>query len=97
MAEEGLEFVRDVLDNFRIHDHSQMTEPYFPFTEESVRAILDMVERNEELKPRSIMHAFGTVLQQAEPLLESREIESITARFAKRALDDYVPAPEFEG
>lgn len=96
MAEEGLVFVRDILERFRPPEYVGITDPYFPFTEESVRAIIGIVERNEELKPRSIVSALSWVLQEAEPLLERGKQDSISATFAADALSDYVPVPDGE-
>ena len=96
LAEEGLGFVKDVLEHFRIPEYPVVTDPYFPFTEESCRVILGTIERHEELKPRSIMLAFSAVLQEAEPLLEVGEIETVSPQFAEHALKDYVPAPNLE-
>ncbi len=93
---EGLIFVRDVLERFRSSDYGAIQNPYFPFTEDSSRTVLEIIERHEELKPRSIMLAFGAVLQEAEPLIESGRIDSISTQFAARVLDDYVPTEPLE-
>ena len=91
LAEEGLTFVRDILGQFRMPEYQEITDTYFPFTEESCKAILEVIERNEELKPRSIMHAFGAVLQEAEPLIERKEFLTVSSQFAKHALRNYAP------
>ena len=96
LADEGLGFVKDILEHFRIPEYPKVTDAYFPFTEDSCRAILGVIERSEELKPRSIMLAFGAVLQEAEPLIERQEFETISPRFAEHALKEYVPTPDIE-
>ena len=96
LADEALGFVKDILEHFRIPEYPVVTDPYFPFTKDSCRAILDVIGRHEDLKPRSIMLAFGAVLQDAEPLIERQEFETISPRFAEHALKDYVPTSDVE-
>jgi hypothetical protein len=86
---DGMRFVQDVLANFRTLE-SYGCSPYFPFSEEACIAILEEVEESEDLKPRAIMHAFGAVLQEAEPLMERHEIPEISATFARKVLKEYV-------
>ncbi len=97
ISDEGLVFVKDVLARFRTPEYPQTTDPYFPFTEASCRTILDIIQQHEELKPRSIMSAFKAVLEEAEELIESKQIEAISSDFAKRVLRDYVPVSELNG
>ncbi len=96
LPDEGLVFVKDILEHFRIPEYPVVTDPFFPFTEDSCRAILNVVGRHEELKPRSIMLAFGAVLQESEPLIERQEFETISLQFAERVLEDYVPTSDVE-
>ena len=97
LADEGLKFVKDVLQHFRIPEYPQITDPYFPFTEATCQTILEIIQRQEELKPRSIMLAFGAVLQEAELLIEQGKFEAISPQFAKGVLKEYVPTSDFEG
>lgn len=96
LTDEGLGFIKDILEHFRIPEYPAVTDPYYPFTEDSCRAILEVIASHEELKPRSIMLAFGAVLQEAEPLIERKEFETIPPRFAERVLEDYVPTSSDE-
>lgn len=86
---EALIFVRDVLTQFRPSGF-QNPSPFFPFTEQSCLAIIKDISKKEELKPRAIMHAFNAVLQEAEPMIEAGEMDSVTPEFAARVLSDYV-------
>ena len=90
VMDEGLEFVRDILSHARMPEYPKSIEPFFPFCEESCRAILKDIQRHEDLKPRSIMLAFGAVLQEADHQIELRELEIISAQFAERVLKEYL-------
>lgn len=92
VTEEGLEFVRDLLERFRMFHLHTDSNPYFPFTKDSCVTILNDIQSGEDLKPRSIMLAFGAVLQEAEPLLEQGQITDISSEFAARVLREYVRA-----
>ncbi len=96
LADDGIEFVKNVLERFRIPEYPKITDPYFPFTAESSQAILEIIQLHEELKPRSIMLAFGAVLQEAEPLIERQELETISPWFAERSLKEYVSTSDLE-
>ena len=96
MTDEGLGFVKDILSRFRIPEYGQGTEPFFPFTEESCRVILEDIRQYEELKPRSIMLAFSAVLQEADRMLEQRDIDDISPQFAERVLKEYIRTPHVE-
>ena len=91
LPEEAIAFIKDVLQRFRTPDAPQRLAPCFPFTEESCRTIVEIIQRNEDLKPRSIMLAFNAVLQEAELLMERKELDTISTAFAKNALKNYVP------
>lgn len=97
LSEEGLTFVRDLFAHYRTPEACERP-PFSPFTEEACRFIVDDIQRMEELKPRAIMHAFNAVLQEADPLLETGEMQDIGIAFARRVLAEYVrPAnPEDE-
>gem|GEM_PF-5455521 len=43
------------------------------------------------------MHAFNAVLQEAEPLLESGDMQTIEPEFASRILAEYVAPPALDG
>ena len=96
LSDEALIFVKDILERFRIPEYPQSTDPFFPFTKDSCRAILGVIQHHEELKPRSIMLAFGAVLQEAEQLIEQRQFETISPQFAARALEEYIPTTGVE-
>jgi len=94
-AEEAMEFIKDVLKHLRTLE-SFDAEPFFPFTEETCRFIIDDIQREEELKPRAIMHAFNAVLQEADPKIEAGKITTISPEFAKGVLAEHVPLPTGE-
>jgi len=90
--DEILIFVKGILKHFRNPDSN--VDDYFPFSQESIHAILKKIEeeakkkkRQDEPKPRTIMQGFNMVLQEAEPLIEKGEIKIISAEFATKVLD----------
>ena len=89
LPEEALVFVRDVLAHARAPE-SSLDSTYFPFTEDSCRAIIAEVAKKDELRPRVLMHAFNAVLQEADPKIESRIMGVISPDFAKQTLAQYV-------
>jgi hypothetical protein len=92
-SDEALEFVRDVLVKFRTHN----TEPFFPFTEDACRYIIDEVAQTAELKPRAIMQAFDAVLRETEADIQAKDLEVITVSDAKRVLAESVSLTVLEG
>jgi len=86
---EALGFVRDLLVHARSPD-VMPPSPYYPFSEESCKAIIAEIAGKSELRPRVIMHAFNAVLQEADARLESKKLTLITSEFAKQALAQYV-------
>ena len=95
-TDEGMDFVRDVLFHYRAPEYSKEMEPFFPFDEESCRAILEDVKQHGDLKPRSIMLAFDAVLQEADRLIEQGDFETISPQFAKRVLKEYSTTSDVE-
>jgi hypothetical protein len=93
--EEAMVFVRDVIAELRTLE-AYDKPPFFPFDEPTVRFIIDEVRRSEDLKPRSLMHAFNAVLQEADPLLQARTISSVSADFARPVLAEHVSLAENE-
>ena len=89
LPDEALEFIRDVLSHCR-SEGTETSNPYFPFTEESCKAILGEIQTKGELRPRVLMHAFDAVLQEADRKLEAGTIDAIYPRFAKDSLAEYV-------
>jgi len=86
-SEDAFKFVQDLLAHFR-DTRSSISNDLFPFTEETTKEIIDIIIKKAELKPRSVMQFFDTVLREAEPQLERGEIEVITPDFAKDILKD---------
>ena len=91
-SDEALTFVRDVLHHFRPAGFDR-SEPYFPFTQEAVQAILVETAKTSELRPRAIMHAMSAVLEEADGLVERGELARIDKEFALRTLSQRVPLP----
>ena len=87
--EDACKFVEDVLTHYRLAAESNGST-YFPFLPEAVSAIIVEVGRRTELKPRSLIHFLNAVLEEADPLLERGEIQTITAEFARNVLRDRV-------
>jgi len=96
VTQEGLEFVKDVLARFRMPEYPLDIDPFFPFSEEACRAILEDIQKQEDLKPRSIMLAFGAVLQEADALIERHQMELISPDFVKQTLKEYTRTSDAE-
>ena len=86
---DALKFIRDVLAHARAPESSNV-DPYFPFTEQSCRLIIEDTQKNDELKPRAIMHSFNAVLLEADPKIEAKEMNVIPPDFAKDVLAELV-------
>ena len=85
---EAKGFVRDVLDHFRPNSTSGDVS-FFPFQEGTVDMLLELIEKDRrEIRPRSIMQYFTSVLEVAEPLLEEGQLEEIDQEFARECLRD---------
>jgi hypothetical protein len=95
-TDEALVFVRDILTHLRTLE-AYDADPFFPFTEETVRFIIDDIREREELKPRAIMHAFNAVLQEADPKIEGKEMNIISPEFASEVLAERVSFTEAGG
>ena len=86
---DALKFIRDVLAHARAPKSSNI-DPYFPFTEQSCRLIIEDIQKNDELKPRAIMHSFNAVLLEADTRIEAGEMNVISPEFAKDVLAELV-------
>ena len=93
--DEGLAFVREVLRTCRIPDIS--ADDLFPFTSASAQAILKELAKHGQVKPRAIMQAFGAVLEEADPLIETGKMDRIDAKFATGVLADRISFTDEEG
>lgn len=87
--DEAIQFVKDVLDHFRLHDGSHRPE-FFPFNADASKAIVDYVGSKGELRPRAIMNAFNAVLEAADPQMENGKMHIIDPAFAMQVLAEYV-------
>ena len=86
---DALKFVRDVLAHARQPESTEM-DPYFPFSEQTCRMIINDIEKNDELKPRAIMQAFNAVLLEAESKIEAKEIDVVSPELATMVLAELV-------
>lgn len=87
-SDEAFKFIEDVLKHFR-NPESDITNPLFPFTKESVNEVIKIIEaKKDELKPRRIMQYFKTVLEEAEPQIEKGNMKAIGTNFIKEVLKD---------
>lgn len=87
-ADEALLFVREVLEQFRT-DATTARNAFFPFTENSCRTVIAKVQAKGELRPRSVMQAFNAVLESADLKIEARTMDSVSADFVRRVLENY--------
>ena len=86
---DALKFVRDVLQHSRPEGEPN-PEPYFPFTEETCRTIVDDITDHGDLKPRAIMQAFDAVLREADMDIETGQLTTISPAFARNILSELV-------
>jgi hypothetical protein len=86
---EGVQFVKDVLDHYRLHDGTRRPD-LFPFNSDCCKAILDHVGSKGDLRPRAIMKAFNAVLEAADPGIETGEMRVIESTFATKVLAEYI-------
>ncbi len=101
--EESYKFVQDVLTYFR-NPETISPNPLFPFNEESVRNVINLIEekakkskRKDQPKPRTIMQFFNKVLEEADPKIETGELKIIDTRFVSEVLKNVMlPTEEFE-
>ena len=93
-TDEATLFVKEVLAHFRDGSLPGGNE-LFPFTDASCKLVVEQVKSDVGLRPRALMHAFGAVLDAAEPLLQRGELKNIEPAFAKDVLREYqVVSPE---
>jgi len=85
--EEAKIFVQDALNHFR--PESVTDSPgFFPFEENTVDMILDLIDEDRhEIRPRSVMQYFTSVLEIADPLLEAGRMKTIEGGFARKCLE----------
>lgn len=94
--QDAFAFVADLMFAFR-PDIYNLPAAYFPFTEDAVRFVLLLIERNAELKPRSIMQYFNVILERAEPEIAMHKMSLITIDYVKQILQDYDLFLTFQG
>ena len=83
---EAKQFVQDVLEHFR-PDSERPPSYFFPFDESTVDMILDLIEKDrKEIKPRSIMQYFTSVLEIGELLIQEGKLRVIGSEFASECL-----------
>ena len=86
---DALTFVRDILTYSRTQEEF-IDDPYFPFSEHTCKILIQGIKDRGELKPRSIMQVFGSVLSEADPEIESGDIVVISPEFAMSVLSELV-------
>ena len=85
---EAKGFVCDVLDHFR-PDSLKAPSQFFPFDEATVDTLLDLIAKDrKEIRPRSIMQYFTSVLEVGEPLIQEGKLTAIGQDFALECLKD---------
>lgn len=86
---DALQFVKDVLAHSRTPESTDI-DPYFPFSEQTSRVIIEDLKQKKKLKPRAIMQAFHQVLLEADPRIEANEIQTATPELARKVLAELV-------
>jgi hypothetical protein len=89
ISDEANIFICDVLKHFR-DTSSSSVPPTFPFTDEAVEAVIDIVRSKSELKPRSILQTCNAVLEEADLKIEDGAMSVIDAQFVQNVLKDRV-------
>jgi len=89
-TDEGVEFIKDVLAHYRASGCGAVPSPTFPFDDRAIEAIINILQKKTEIKPRTIMQACNAVLEDAEYLLESGKLNIIDKDFVTSALQDRV-------
>jgi uncharacterized protein (DUF2267 family) len=89
LLNEALVFVRDVLAQFRRTEFSHKS-PYFPFNKSTCKAIIEEIDKEGDIKPRSIMQAFSAVLEEADRRIEAGEMDIIDPEFSKQVLTERI-------
>ena len=87
--DQALAFVREILEHYRPAGR-EWPSAYFPFTRSCCRVIIEHLMENAALQPRTLIHGFNAVLEEADPLLESGDLREVTSEFAKSVLRQYV-------
>ncbi len=80
---EGEEFVRDLLDQFRITPDERWA---FPFTPEAVRAIIFHVRKTKPITPRRLMLYFNHVLLESQYARGVNDSGQVSAEEVKKYL-----------
>jgi hypothetical protein len=83
---EANEFITDVLRNYR--DPSDNLSSTFPFDSEAIHAIIDILQKKVEIKPRTIMQGCSAVLEEADMLIECGKIRIIDKVFVEKVLNE---------
>jgi len=91
---ESLIFIKDLLNHYRPYSYDN-SNIFFPFTQDSVDTILKFIKNNakkaklqDEPKPRTLMHVFNLVLQEADTMIEYGKLDVIDNKFALKILSE---------
>lgn len=84
-SDEAMVLIRELLEHFRLPD-TQHLSPYFPFEEKALEALVGVLARQGELKPRSIMEVLDAALRHVEPALRAGEAQTINLPVLKESL-----------
>lgn len=88
---EALEFVRDLLAQFRPDSSSRPPGPFFPFDETAVHEVVEIIQHSKsELKPRRLMQCLNAALEEAEPQIADGKASIIDATLVRRCLEGRV-------
>ena len=88
-TDDALKFVKDILAQSRREENADV-DPYFPFSENTCRIIIEDIQKHDELKPRAIMQTFNAVLQEADAQIEAGEIQFVSPELARNVLTELV-------
>ena len=84
---EAIRFIYDVLSHYRDSNINPPTS-YFPFTEDAIETVIELLQKKTEIRPRTIMQACNAVLEEADLLIESGDLNAINKEFVNLKLKD---------
>ena len=86
-SREALTFVKDVLAQSRSPSFNHAS-PFFPFSKDACKTIIEEIADKGDIKPRAIMQAHDAVLSEADQRIEEGELDIIDPEFAMKVLEE---------
>lgn len=87
-SDEAILLVKELLSHFRLPDAAS-GDPFHPFEEAAIEALVKALGRSSDLKPRSIMETLDASLRQLEPDLRSGGVKTIGVAALQESLSRF--------